>query len=170
MSVLRDHRESVMAVLEAFVYDPLINWRLLRPARESMHETPQVLSIPSHPTLSLRAPPPPPFATPPSPPPLQEGEGGAEGRGKELGGADEEGTIPQRCARNKPHATTMGHGASEDLLAGEDGGEEGGEMASEVLNSKALAVIERVQDKLTGRDFDTPTALDVQTQVRAGGG
>jgi len=30
MSVLRENRDSVMAVLEAFVYDPLINWRLLQ--------------------------------------------------------------------------------------------------------------------------------------------
>jgi FKBP12-rapamycin complex-associated protein len=29
MSVLRENRDSLMAVLEAFVYDPLINWRLL---------------------------------------------------------------------------------------------------------------------------------------------
>ena len=28
MSVLRDNKESLMAVLEAFVYDPLINWKL----------------------------------------------------------------------------------------------------------------------------------------------
>eukprot|EP01087_Luapelamoeba_hula_P010436 TRINITY_DN2769_c0_g1_i1.p1 TRINITY_DN2769_c0_g1~~TRINITY_DN2769_c0_g1_i1.p1 ORF type:complete len:426 (-),score=46.64 TRINITY_DN2769_c0_g1_i1:86-1363(-) len=31
MRVLRENKESVMAVLEAFVYDPLINWRLLAP-------------------------------------------------------------------------------------------------------------------------------------------
>lgn len=31
MSVLRDNKESLMAVLEAFVYDPLINWRLMQP-------------------------------------------------------------------------------------------------------------------------------------------
>jgi FKBP12-rapamycin complex-associated protein len=30
MRVLRDNRDSVMAMLEAFVYDPLISWRLLR--------------------------------------------------------------------------------------------------------------------------------------------
>lgn len=30
MRVLRDNRDSLMAVLEAFVYDPLINWRLLK--------------------------------------------------------------------------------------------------------------------------------------------
>jgi FKBP12-rapamycin complex-associated protein len=29
MTVLREHKESLMAVLEAFVHDPLINWRLL---------------------------------------------------------------------------------------------------------------------------------------------
>jgi FKBP12-rapamycin complex-associated protein len=29
MRVLRDNKESLMAVLEAFVYDPLVNWRLL---------------------------------------------------------------------------------------------------------------------------------------------
>lgn len=31
MQVLRENKESLMAVLEAFVYDPLINWRLLTP-------------------------------------------------------------------------------------------------------------------------------------------
>ncbi len=29
MRVLRDNRDSVMAMLEAFVYDPLLSWRLL---------------------------------------------------------------------------------------------------------------------------------------------
>ena len=29
MRVLRTHKESVTAMLEAFVHDPLINWRLL---------------------------------------------------------------------------------------------------------------------------------------------
>jgi FKBP12-rapamycin complex-associated protein len=30
MQVLRANKESLMAVLEAFVYDPLINWRLMQ--------------------------------------------------------------------------------------------------------------------------------------------
>lgn len=29
MEVLREHKDSLMAVLEAFVYDPLLNWRLM---------------------------------------------------------------------------------------------------------------------------------------------
>ncbi len=32
MNVLRNNSESLMAVLEAFVYDPLINWRLFTPS------------------------------------------------------------------------------------------------------------------------------------------
>lgn len=31
MNVLREEKVSVMAMLEAFVFDPLINWRLLHP-------------------------------------------------------------------------------------------------------------------------------------------
>ena len=34
MKVLRENKESLMAVLEAFVYDPLINWRLMQPEVE----------------------------------------------------------------------------------------------------------------------------------------
>ena len=30
MKVLRGNKDSVMAMLEAFVYDPLINWRLVK--------------------------------------------------------------------------------------------------------------------------------------------
>lgn len=29
MRVLRENKDSLMAVLEAFVYDPLLNWRLV---------------------------------------------------------------------------------------------------------------------------------------------
>ena len=29
MKLLRDNKDSLMAVLEAFVYDPLLGWRLL---------------------------------------------------------------------------------------------------------------------------------------------
>lgn len=38
MRVLRDSRESLMAVLEAFVYDPLINWRLLAKKQASLDQ------------------------------------------------------------------------------------------------------------------------------------
>ncbi|CAM9531074.1 unnamed protein product, partial [Ectocarpus sp. 8 AP-2014] len=35
MAVLRDHKDSLMAMLEAFVHDPLISWRLLAQPRMS---------------------------------------------------------------------------------------------------------------------------------------
>jgi phosphatidylinositol kinase/protein kinase (PI-3 family) len=34
MNVLRDNKDSVMAMLEAFVYDPLISWKLLGPGKD----------------------------------------------------------------------------------------------------------------------------------------
>lgn len=37
MKVLRNHKDSLMAVLEAFVYDPLLNWRLME--GQLMHST-----------------------------------------------------------------------------------------------------------------------------------
>ena len=39
MHVLRDNKESLMAVLEAFVYDPLINWRLMPQAEAETRRT-----------------------------------------------------------------------------------------------------------------------------------
>ena len=33
MKVLREHRFSLVAILEAFLHDPLLSWRLLHPNR-----------------------------------------------------------------------------------------------------------------------------------------
>lgn len=38
MQVLRDNKDSLMAVLEAFVYDPLISWRLLQTEVDTRQE------------------------------------------------------------------------------------------------------------------------------------
>jgi phosphatidylinositol kinase/protein kinase (PI-3 family) len=38
MRVLRDNKESIMAVLEAFVHDPLINWRLINTGKLTSQE------------------------------------------------------------------------------------------------------------------------------------
>ncbi|KAI8848058.1 FAT domain-containing protein [Chytridium lagenaria] len=90
MRVLRENKDSVMAVLEAFVYDPLLNWRLL-------HTLAQILGTP----VSMRG---------------------------------------------------MEH---EDRSGRPEG-----------LNSKAISVLNRVSNKLSGRDFRTPNALDVSSQVQ----
>lgn len=46
MSVLRDNRESLVAMLEAFVYDPLISWRLLDQSNDE--EVKEIEIVPSN--------------------------------------------------------------------------------------------------------------------------
>lgn len=65
MGVLRDNKESLMAVLEAFVYDPLINWRLIQtdadarrpedPEVERSADLTRVAAHPQGPQRRLRA-------------------------------------------------------------------------------------------------------------------
>eukprot|EP01119_Soliformovum_irregulare_P016010 TRINITY_DN4594_c0_g1_i2.p1 TRINITY_DN4594_c0_g1~~TRINITY_DN4594_c0_g1_i2.p1 ORF type:complete len:2365 (-),score=692.80 TRINITY_DN4594_c0_g1_i2:62-7156(-) len=51
IQVLRENKESLMAVLEAFVYDPLISWRLLTP--NQMKEDKTGSKVPSKEGLSM---------------------------------------------------------------------------------------------------------------------
>ena len=39
MAVLRNNKDSLMAVLEAFVYDPLLNWRLIETGSKNKKAT-----------------------------------------------------------------------------------------------------------------------------------
>nr|DBA16552.1 TPA: hypothetical protein GDO54_003933 [Pyxicephalus adspersus] len=100
MEVLREHKDSVMAVLEAFVYDPLLNWRLM----DKMMET------------------------------VELGETAHKKPGS---------TVPESIH------TYIGDGL----------------VQPEALNKKAIQIINRVRDKLTGRDFSHEETLDVATQV-----
>lgn len=45
MSVLRRNKDSLMAVLEAFVYDPLLNWRIMEAKIKYHKSTNEVGSI-----------------------------------------------------------------------------------------------------------------------------
>ncbi|GAA5903699.1 hypothetical protein JCM6882_003390 [Rhodosporidiobolus microsporus] len=107
MRVLRDSKDSILAVLEAFVHDPLINWRLVQGARQVG----------------------------------QHGAGGAGG-----GGGGE----------NAAQGTRRPRGAETDIH--DDG-------AVGQINTRAVQVIERVQQKLTGRDFKPTVVLSVNDQV-----
>ncbi|KAJ2945766.1 hypothetical protein O0L34_g608 [Tuta absoluta] len=100
MEVLHRHKDSVMAVLEAFVYDPLLNWRLIDAARRSRDT------------------------------------------------ADTETASPQ--------TKTRVHIANETL----------DQPAETNLNKRALAIVNRVRDKLTGRDFQhIDEVVSVEKQV-----
>ncbi|KPJ18652.1 Serine/threonine-protein kinase mTOR [Papilio machaon] len=106
MEVLHRHKDSVMAVLEAFVYDPLLNWRLIDAGRRSRGDG-DASEIPTSPIT---------FKTRP-----------------QIGVND---TLDQPAETN--------------------------------LNKRALVIVNRVRDKLTGRDFthiDDLSCISVQKQV-----
>ncbi|KAK4476961.1 hypothetical protein RD792_016131 [Penstemon davidsonii] len=111
MQVLRTNKDSVMAMMEAFVHDPLINWRLF-----NFNEVPQVSIITSTNTQSV-----------------EDVEDSATN--KDI-------IEPQRAVREK-----------ELLLAVHQLGD-----ANEVLNERAVVVMARMSNKLTGRDFSTSTS------------
>ncbi|KOX79033.1 Serine/threonine-protein kinase mTOR [Melipona quadrifasciata] len=115
MSVLHRNKDSLMAVLEAFVYDPLLNWRLMDNAAKGKRSDAQGMSASSnqeHSDMldSLTA------------------------------------TLPKKGVP----------------CSIENGGDTN---QPEALNKKALAIITRVRDKLTGRDFSHEETLSVQRQV-----
>uniref|UniRef100_H3BAC3 non-specific serine/threonine protein kinase n=1 Tax=Latimeria chalumnae TaxID=7897 RepID=H3BAC3_LATCH len=122
MEVLREHRDSVMAVLEAFVYDPLLNWRLMdtntKGNKRSRTRTDSYTAGQSVEILD----------------------------GVELG----------EPAHKKPGTTVP---ESIHSFIGD------GLVQPEALNKKAIQIINRVRDKLTGRDFSHDETLDVPTQV-----
>ncbi|XP_071501613.1 serine/threonine-protein kinase mTOR-like [Diadema antillarum] len=122
MQVLREHKDSIMAVLEAFVYDPLLNWRLMdtpkgkrSKARSGAYSTSQ------------------------------------SGTGDLLDNVDME-TPKQKKLTGQADSSVQ----SQD---GEPG------VQPEALNKKAISIINRVKDKLTGCDFSTDDPVDVPTQV-----
>mmetsp|Transcript_14351 Transcript_14351/g.31332 ORF Transcript_14351/g.31332 Transcript_14351/m.31332 type:complete len:231 (+) Transcript_14351:2-694(+) len=207
MTVLRASRDSLVAMLEAFVYDPLISWRL---ADMSAEETPTALSSnntrqrgkssagPGTSVSNRHASGPALLGN------LREDEehngendrvavGGPfsarsransmdiyagiqrmaanvvsddrisslAGRGKERSDSVVEGSLARsRMERSMRQREVM------SLLDGDDAAAHEG-----FLNEKALKVIRRVQDKLTGTDFpdsgsDGDEPLDVPDQVQ----
>ncbi|KAJ7189156.1 phosphatidylinositol 3-kinase [Mycena filopes] len=117
MQVLRDNKESLMAVLEAFVYDPLINWRLMQ--ADDVRQGEESDASANHPAEIAWA------------------------------------ARPQGLTRRPLRA-------NENDIFNEAGGETG---VQEVRNKQALLVYNRVQHKLTGRDFNLDIAYSVEDQV-----
>ncbi|KAK6628142.1 hypothetical protein RUM43_001953 [Polyplax serrata] len=120
MSVLRHNKDSLMAVLEAFVYDPLLNWRLMDSAPKAKRSKQTTDSSISSST--------------------QEGDG-IDGTGS---------LAPSLPKKGAPTTSSQDNG---------DGNQ------PEALNKKALAIVTRVRDKLTGRDFCSEETLEVPRQV-----
>ncbi|XP_074653906.1 serine/threonine-protein kinase mTOR-like [Tubulanus polymorphus] len=113
MEVLRENKDSVMAVLEAFVYDPLLNWRLM------------------------------------------DTGGTKQKRSK----SRSDSFSTSQCGTDEL-AVSVDTNSSDKSASYEDGSSQ-----PEALNKKAIAIVNRVRHKLTGRDFVTDEPIDVATQV-----
>ncbi|KAF2871907.1 armadillo-type protein [Massariosphaeria phaeospora] len=110
MRVLRNNKESVMAVLEAFIHDPLLTWRL------GNRESPPEPNFPSERRASII-------------------------------GSDRD-----------MNSLIRGRHRSSVAPANET-------EAKEVQNARALQVLSRVKEKLTGKDFTPGEELNVYAQV-----
>ena len=124
MRVIRDNKESLMAVLEAFIHDPLLNWRLT--SRESPPE-------PSYPSARRQS--------------LIGELDAAQTSTRSTGGAS-----------YRARARSSAASASAEMA-------NGGDENREIQNARALQVLARVKEKLTGRDFRPDRELDVEEQV-----
>jgi FKBP12-rapamycin complex-associated protein len=123
MRVIRENKDSLMAVLEAFIHDPLINWRL------GSRESP---ATPSFPT--------------------------ADRRQSIIDDANlEHGIQPSNFTR--PRRASILEGGILDAPQGIPN------EAREAQNAKAVQVLARVKEKLTGRDFKANHELNVSDQV-----
>ncbi|KAI0395542.1 TOR kinase [Xylariaceae sp. FL0594] len=146
MRVLRENKESVMAVLEAFIHDPLLTWRLTNvvsangPNFHSEREAalgagtqrPRRTSI-----LDAERPP------------------------SELITSQQAAIDSMHHAGGPPAARTRARSNSSLINVP---AQMEGDMA-EMQNARAIEVLDRVNQKLTGRDFKPKEELEVVQQV-----
>lgn len=159
MRVLRENKDSVMAMLEAFVHDPLINWRLL-----GSTASPVAAQGPGAATATANV-------ANSGAPVAPNGVGGAGEKSSEskprTGSKSSQGgtatyvftadTDPLNLEKPRPRSVR-----ERDLRQAMV---ENDATAPDILNEKAISVINRIRDKLTGRDFDKRITYDVPSQV-----
>lgn len=218
MTVLRESRDSLVAMLEAFVHDPLISWRLVDLSIYDVDKQSSVADTEASTTRNTARGAQPSFPAdmnrlnllnnPISEAPDEDGEEDADAAVTPNETVDD--TQQQMAAsfRNPPNESVVDARRARSLQMyaniqewaanGRNNGKkdqvaasgsvarsrmgrsirqkelhsilEDGLAHDEVLNEKALTVIRRVQDKLTGTDFpdreDDLGALDVSDQIQ----
>ena len=165
MQVLRKNKNSVMAVLEAFVYDPLINWRLLETTtkEEKAKQTTNTSTAapPKNATESIDEV---KESAPNVPVPTEPRE---HHRPNEL----VVGSAVSHTSMDRRRSVVEIEQQENRLLAGSAHDDEAEAMSiqNEQLNDKAVQVIARVDSKLKGTDFGAMNqqfVLDVGGQVQ----
>ena len=180
MRVIRDNKESLMAVLEAFVHDPLLNWRLgnraspvepsfrserrmslmIDPSNVAEHVGPiRAVATRGDSTGSLRS-------RRVASAAITAAANNHPAEAMTNGGAEympEAGmALSQRNANPGGGQFAMAIGANIGGAGARDEGE--GNNRNEI-NAQAVKVLERVKEKLTGRDFKPEVELGVEQQV-----
>jgi FKBP12-rapamycin complex-associated protein len=161
MRVLRDNKESMLAVLEAFVYDPLINWRLIK--NPSLSGAENIGDDDHEPNFLVQ-----------SNKSAVHNHANVPSASIANSGLTSSTNGPPTPAReNHPHHTNNTNNTNavnEDYQFDEDSCSEDAifseSAGTEQPNVKAIRILDRVSAKLSGRDFDDVTEpLDVSHQV-----
>merc|ERR1719228_629057 len=128
-----------MAVLEAFVYDPLLNWRLIETG--SKNKKAKAAN-----TVSGSA---------------MENVAGAAG--ESVAQMELNPLTSGEHVAPRDNKTSDQEGSATLAASGNTNGST--QQQPEALNKKALDIVQRVRDKLTGRDFDPNECFAVSKQV-----
>ena len=137
MGVMRQNEDSLMAILEAFVHDPLMNWKLLEKTNVESSR-----AIPANGKMEE-----------------EEEEEEEQEQEEEKGEEESEGRKEKKEKKEKKR--TMAAKRKRERQHGEEEIDQGNQTSA-----KAAAVIKRVRDKLTGNDFYEDEKISVSEQVR----
>ena len=154
MRVIRENKESLLAVLEAFIHDPLLTWRLnTRESPPGPHfrseRRQSIIDAPGAPREDFDRS------------PMES----AHGPAVMVPGTSHVGAPPgRRHRRSSILDPAMGGGSVLDKTL--DPSNTAAQEAKEVQNTRALQVLARVKEKLTGRDFK-PAAPGSQSDSAA---
>ncbi|KAK9480797.1 armadillo-type protein [Lipomyces japonicus] len=143
MRVLRDNKESLMAILEAFAHDPLINWGFNLPQQQQQQQQQQPQGttdqqvVPAH-----------------------------DAKIDGTNGAVISASIDARERRGSILATSSS-GLDRRRPQVDEAEVVNLELQNQLesRNARATVVLKRISDKLTGNDFKQPKELDIPHQV-----
>lgn len=146
MELLRENASSVLAMLEVFVHDPLIKWRLLDPGWK---EDPNRLTGRAAARAARRAQ--------TGAEPALHSDSDSDDDYEEVGD-DDEGAAGSFGANNTRWRVRARLELEAQALVA-------GKVDPEKLNARAVRVISRVSNKLTGKEFDPTEPVTVAEQV-----
>lgn len=154
MKVLRENKESLNAVLEAFVYDPLLNWRLLTISAENDIQTTNKVSN----NLQQQQ-----VHNPNEKVPHSMRVGASFAKMGFL--ANKTNFLEEKFNKEQKEPSPKRKETGREKELQQQYADEGQEKPTAILNQKAIAVLDRIKKKLVGKDFKENEALNIVDQV-----